>query len=109
MRMRTGIFASLRRLDHGRILMEIIKQPQYQPMDVADQVMIIYAAINGYMADIEIEQIRAFEKQLMEFMDTQHPQVAKTIKTTGKLDDESEKLLKQGLEACKKIFSRRSI
>lgn len=98
-----------RRLDHGRILMEIIKQPQYQPMDVADQVMIIYAAINGYMADIEIEQIRAFEKQLMEFMDTQHPQVAKTIKTTGKLDDESEKLLKQGLEACKKIFSRRSI
>lgn len=98
-----------RRLDHGRILMEIIKQPQYQPMDVADQVMIIYAAINGYMADIEIEQIRAFEKQLVEFMDTQHPQVAKSIKTTGKLDDEAEKQLKEGIEACKKIFGRQSI
>ena len=53
-----------KRLDHGLVLMEILKQPQYQPIAVQHQVMIIYAAINNYLADLEIDQIKSFEKQL---------------------------------------------
>lgn len=96
-----------KRLDHGLILMEILKQPQYQPIPVADQVMIIYAAINDYLVDIEVEHIKAFEKEFREFMSTQHPQIAKAIMETGKLDEETELQLKAGIETCKKIFSKR--
>ena len=98
-----------KRLDHGLVLMEILKQPQYQPIAVQHQVMIIYAAINNYLADLEIDQIKSFEKQLFEFMDTQYPQVGKSIKSTGKLDEESEKQLQEGIGLCKKSFLRLSV
>ena len=66
------------RLDHGQVLMEILKQPQYQPIPVEKQVMIIYAAVNHVLDDIEVEQVKDFEHKLFEFMDTQYPQVRKS-------------------------------
>ncbi len=98
-----------KRLDHGLILMEILKQPQYQPIAVTHQVMIIYAAINDYLADLEVGQIKSFEKELFDFMDTQYPQVAKAIKETGKLDEEAEKQLKEGIKLCKESFMKLSV
>lgn len=95
-----------KRLDHGLILMEILKQPQYQPIPVAHQVMIIYAAINNYLADLEIEQVKPFEKELYDFMDTHYPEVGKTIKATGKLDEEAEKQLQEGIKLCKESFTK---
>lgn len=98
-----------KRLDHGLILMEILKQPQYQPISVEHQVMIIYAAINNYLADLEITQVKPFEKELFDFMDTQYPEVAKSIRTTGKLEEEAEKQLQEGIRLCKESFTKLSI
>ena len=94
------------RLDHGEILMEILKQPQYQPIPVEDQVMIIYAAINHHLASIPVSLVRDFEKKFYSFMDTQYPEVGKAIKGTGVLDVKTEEKLKEGLEIFKKEFSR---
>lgn len=95
-----------KRLDHGRVLMEILKQPQYSPIDVADQVIIIYAAINRYLSNIDAEDIRAFEKGLREFMDLQYPQVKKAIKESGDIGEGTEELLKEAIEKFKMIQSR---
>ena len=89
------------RLDHGQILMEILKQPQYNPIDVADQVMIIYAAINHYLADIPLQEIKAFEKEFTQFMEVQYPKVARDIRSTGELSAEAEEILKSAIEEFK--------
>ena len=92
------------RLDHGQVLMEILKQPQYQPIPVEKQVMIIYAAVNHVLDDIEVEQVKDFEHKLFEFMDTQYPHVGKAIKSEGVISEETEKDLKEAVELCKKEF-----
>ena len=92
------------RLDHGQVLMEILKQPQYQPIPVEKQVMIIYAAVNHVLDDIEVEQVKDFEHKLFEFMDTQYPHVGKAIRTEGVISEETEKDLKEAVELCKKEF-----
>ncbi len=91
------------RLDHGLILMEILKQGQYQPIPVEHQVMIIYAAINHYLADIPVDEIQGFEKGLYNFMDEQYPQVGKNIKESGKLDEGTEEILKEAILKFKEI------
>lgn len=93
------------RLEHGIILMEILKQPQYSPVKVEHQIMIIYAATNGYLKDVEVEEIKNFEKEFFDYMDTQHPNVGKTIKTTGKLEGSTEEDLKEAIQKFKKIRS----
>lgn len=92
------------RLEHGEILMEILKQPQYQPIPVYNQVMIIYAVINNYIDDIKVEFIKEFERSLYDFMDTHYPQVGKSIVDEGVLSEEAEAQLKEGIELCKKEF-----
>lgn len=94
------------RLDHGELLMEILKQPQYQPVPVENQVMIIYAAINRHLASIPIELIKEFEKGFYDFMATQYPKVGKSIKETGIMDDNAENQLREALRIYKKEFSR---
>lgn len=91
------------RLDHGLILMEVLKQGQYSPIAVEHQVMIIYAAINHYLADIPVEEIKGFEKGFYDFMDTQYAQVGKKIKETGKLDTETEEMLKEAIVKYKEV------
>ncbi|MEG2200061.1 MAG: F0F1 ATP synthase subunit alpha, partial [Anaerovorax sp.] len=91
------------RLEHGKLLMEIIKQRQYSPVPVEHQVMIIYAAINKYLADIPLDEITKFEKEFYEFMDTQYPDLGKAIKSTGKLEGETEEGLKAAIEKFKSI------
>lgn len=93
------------RLDHGAILMEILKQPQYNPIRVEHQVMIIYAATNRHLADIPIEKIKNFEKELYDYMDTHYPEVGKSIKSTGKLEPDTEEKLKAAILEFKKSFS----
>lgn len=61
------------RLDHGLVLMEIIKQGQYSPVRVENQVMIIYAATNKYLADVPVDEIKAFEHEFYDFMETPTP------------------------------------
>lgn len=91
------------RLDHGLILMEILKQGQYQPMPVEHQVMIIYAAINRHLAEIPVEEIKEFEKGFLAFMDEQYAQVGKSILSSGKLEEGAEEMLKEAIEKYKEI------
>ncbi len=85
------------RLDHGLILMEIIKQGQYTPIGVEYQVMIIFAAINGYLKDIELENIKEFEKNFHDFMETHHSRIPRAIKESGKLESDIEEDLKAAI------------
>jgi F-type H+-transporting ATPase subunit alpha len=94
-----------KRLDHGRILMEILKQDQYSPVKVEHQVMIIFAASNNYLEDIPVGAIRKFEKELYEFMDIHYPEIGKEIKATGKLNEALEKSLSKAIESFKEEFN----
>ena len=89
-------------LDHGRILMEIIKQGQYSPLDVAHQVMIIYAAINNLLTDIPVSEIKSFEKQLFVYVDDHYPKIGDEIHDTGDMSPETEKLLSEAITEFKK-------
>ncbi len=91
------------RLNHGRILMEILKQGQYVPLEVSDQVMVIYAATNNYLADIPVEDIKTFEKDFIDYLRTQNPEIGKSIAETGKLSPETEERLKDAIDKFKKI------
>ena len=92
------------RLDHGIRLMEILKQKQYSPMDVADQVMIIYATINGHLADIEVSDIHKFESFFLDFMAANFAEVKKSIEKEGSIGDEIEEKLIDGIEKAKLAF-----
>lgn len=92
------------RLEQGERLMEILKQPQYAPVRVDRQVMIIYAAINKYLRDIPVGEIKRFESEFFAFMDQNHPEIGTEIKDTGKLSDELEEKLKSAIEEFKGIF-----
>ena len=95
------------RLDQGQRLMEILKQPQYSPIRVEDQVMIIYAAVNKYLKEIEVDALGRYEVQLIEFMKNNHPEIGVSIKETGKLEEETENKLKSAIEEFNKMFKER--
>ncbi|MDK2917558.1 MAG: F-type H+/Na+-transporting ATPase subunit alpha [Candidatus Petromonas sp.] len=95
------------RLAQGQRLMEILKQPQYSPMKVEDQVMIIYAAVNKYLREIELDDIKEYEHDFLEFMRNSHPEIGKAIKETGKLEEETEEKLKSAIEEFNKIFKEK--
>ncbi|WP_129599350.1 F0F1 ATP synthase subunit alpha [Anaerophilus nitritogenes] len=92
------------RLEQGERLMEVLKQPQYEPIKVEHQIMIIYAAINKYLRDIPVKEVKRFESEFIAFMNQNHPQIGKEIKTTGKLEDQLEEKLKASIEEFKGIF-----
>ena len=91
------------RLDHGHILMEVVKQGQYQPVPVAHQVMIFYAATHGFLKGLDFDDVHRFEHDFFEFMDTHHPEVAKGILETGDLKEDNEAILKDAIEEFKRI------
>ena len=95
------------RLDHGERLMEIIKQKQYAPMDVGDQVIIIYAAINGHLADIAVSEVHKFESELITFMSNQYPDIKKSIEASGEIDEATEKQLIDAIEKCKMAYKEK--
>ena len=94
------------KLDQGERIKEILKQPQYQPMGVEYQVIIIYAATQKYLIDIAVEDILAFETGLFEYIDTKYADIPKNIRTEKEISDETEKLLIKAIEEYKKEFSK---
>lgn len=91
-------------LDHGVRLMEILKQPQYKPMSVERQVMMIYAVVNKYLMDVEVKDIQRFEAEYVDFLDTNYPEIGKSIVETGVLSDEMEEKLKAAIAEFKASF-----
>ena len=92
------------KLEQGERIKEILKQPQYQPMPVEKQVIIIYAATKKYLLDIPTEDVLRFESELFEFIDTKYPEIPESIRTTKVLEEDVEKKLIQAIVECKKSF-----
>ena len=78
--------------------MEILKQPQYSPMKIEHQVVILYAVINRFMSDIPVEKINEFEKDFIIFMENNHPEILTNIRETKDLTDDNEEALKAAIE-----------
>ena len=92
------------KLAQGARIREMLKQPQYQPMPVAKQIVIIYAATRKYLLDIPVEQVLPFEKALFEYVDTKYPDVPEAIRTEKVISDETEAKLVKAIEECKADF-----
>src|SRR5579862_6377526 len=88
-----------RQLDRGQRLVEVMKQGQFVPLPVEEQVVVIYAGSNGWVDSVAVSEVRRFEAELLDFMRANHPEILETIKTTGALPEESG--LKTALQAFK--------
>ncbi len=89
--------ATQSRINRGRRISEILKQSQYVPLPVEKQVMIIYAAINGYLDEVALEDAAKFEQEFYRYMDQQHSEVGRRIAETEDLDEQTEKALQQAI------------
>jgi F-type H+-transporting ATPase subunit alpha len=96
--------ATQRQLHRGARLVEVLKQPQYRPMPVEQQVAIIYAVTNGHLDDVELRQIRHWERDFLRYLESSHPQVLGGIRTRRTLDEDLTARLKAGIEAFKPLF-----
>ncbi|MFP4070793.1 MAG: F0F1 ATP synthase subunit alpha [Desulfovibrionales bacterium] len=96
--------ATQRKLNRGARMVELLKQPQYQPLSVQEQVSVLYAGTRGLMDDIAVDDVRKFEAELLDFMRTSKADVLDAIKTKQVLDDEVEGKLKAAIEEFKKGF-----
>jgi F-type H+-transporting ATPase subunit alpha len=82
----------------GQRLTEILKQPQYQPMPLDQQVMIIFAGTNGYLDRVPVERVKEWETGFLRFMETQHPEVGEAIMRDLRLTEDTEKALRTATE-----------
>ena len=96
--------ATQARLNRGARCMEILKQPQYQPMPVEEQVMVIFAATRGYLDDIPLEKVKDFEQSLLQFLRKEKPEIGKSIREAKKIEPDTEEKLKAAIEEFKKTF-----
>jgi F-type H+-transporting ATPase subunit alpha len=95
--------ATQRQLARGGRIVEVLKQPQYAPMPVEQQVMIIYAVTNGFLDDVPVEKIRDWESGFQPFMAAQHPEIAEEIRTRRALSDDLTTRLKQAIAEFKAL------
>jgi F-type H+-transporting ATPase subunit alpha len=95
--------ATQRQLARGGRIVEILKQPQYAPMTVEQQVMIIYAVTNGFLDDVAVEKLREWESGFHPFMAAQHPEIAEEIRTKKALSDDLTARLKEAITAYKAL------
>jgi F-type H+-transporting ATPase subunit alpha len=100
--------ATQAQLARGQRLTEILKQPQYQPMDVEKQVLVIWSATNGYTDDIAIEDIRRFETSLLKFVENSHPGLLADIRDQKSITEDIKAGLKQVLEDFKVDWTNQS-
>jgi F-type H+/Na+-transporting ATPase subunit alpha len=96
--------ATQRQLARGERIVEILKQPQYAPMTMEQQVMIIYAVTNGMLDDVPTNRVRAFELGFHDFMATRRPEVGETIRSSGKLEQDTIDTLVASVNEFKETF-----
>jgi len=96
--------ATQRQLARGARLVEVLKQPQYSPMPVEQQVAIIYAVTNGHLDDVDVKQVRQWERDFLSYLGAQAPQVLAGIRTRKALDDELSGQLKAALATFAPLF-----
>ena len=98
--------ATQRQLDRGARTVEVLKQPQYQPMPVEQQVMIIFAVTNGFLDDVAVDTIRDWERGFHEFMTAQHREIGEEIRTRKTLSEDLTGQLKRAIEEYKALGPR---
>ena len=89
-------------LNRGAKLTELLKQDQYSPMTVAEQVISVFTGVKGHLDDVELNKIKKFEKDIIEKIKSDKPEIIDAIQSTGKLEEETEKSLSQIIEKYKK-------
>jgi F-type H+-transporting ATPase subunit alpha len=97
--------ATQRQLGRGERMVEVLKQGQYQPLPVENQVMIIFVGANGYLDDVEVADVRQWEAGFHDFMRASHPEVGAAIREEGKISDETEESLRAAIEEYKALFA----
>jgi F-type H+-transporting ATPase subunit alpha len=96
--------SSRKQLERGQRMVELLKQPPYSPIPFEKQVVALYAGTRGYIDDIPVSAVTKFERELYVFMDTKYPQILEAIRTSKKLDAETEEELKKAIEDFKSQF-----
>jgi len=97
--------ASRKQLERGQRMVELLKQPPYQPIPIEKQVVALYAGTRGYLDDLPVSSITKFERELYVFMDAKYPNILEAIRESKKLDDAIEEELKKAIEDFKTQFS----
>jgi len=92
-------------LERGQRMTELLKQPQYEPMSFAKQVIAIFAGARGFLDDVPIDRVSEFERSLLRFMDQNHPGIEKDIDENGRITDETDTALRAAVEDFKKGFA----
>ena len=98
--------ATQRQLDRGVRTVEVLKQPQFQPMTVEQQVTILFAVTNGFLDDRAVETLKAWEAGFHEFMAAQHPEIGEEIRTKKALSDDLQGRLRRAIEEYKTVGPR---
>lgn len=97
--------ATRKQLDHGQRITELMKQTQFSPLSVAEMAVSLYAVDKGFVTDVEVKDVGAFEHALLDFMNTQHADLMKEINETGKFDANLDEKLKKAIESFKQTGS----
>jgi F-type H+-transporting ATPase subunit alpha len=97
--------ATMAQLERGRRLVESLKQPQYKPLPVEKQVLLIYAATNGYVDAYPIEAIAKYEQELNAFFESKHPQLLADIREKKQITDDLGQRVNKALDELKASFS----
>ena len=99
--------ATMAQLAQGERMVELLKQEQYKPVPVEDQVIAIFAGIEGFLTEIPVADVRRFELGLVKFVAEKHPQVRDAIRTLKQLDDDLRAALKKAVEEYRGQFTSR--
>jgi F-type H+-transporting ATPase subunit alpha len=93
-------------LNRGSKLTELLKQKQYSPMTVAEQVISVFCGVKGYLDDVELKNIANFESKIIQKCKSDKPEIIESISSSGKLEEDTEKLLVETITQLKKTFSK---
>ena len=91
-------------LNRGARLTELLKQAQYKPYPVEEQVVIIFAGVNGFLDKLEVKKVTSFEAKLIPYFQSNHLDILETLKTTGEINEETSKALKAALAKFLTVF-----
>ena len=92
-------------LNRGSKLTELLKQKQYSPMTVAEQVISVFCGVKGYLDDVELKDIANFESKIIEKCKSEKPEILESVLSSGKLEEDTEKLLVETITELKKNFN----
>merc|ERR1712021_65637 len=92
-------------LNRGSKLTELLKQKQYSPMTVAEQVISVFCGVKGYLDDVELKDIAEFESKIIEKCKSEKPEILESVLSSGKLEEDTEKLLVEVIMELKKNFN----